>query len=77
MIYFDHSATTPIHPKVAEKIDYINREHYANPSSIYTQGRKAKSLIEKARNQVAESIGAKAEQLLYFFGFLKDIIIAP
>ena len=68
MIYFDHSATTPIHPKVVEKIDYINREHYANPSSIYTQGRKAKSLIEKARNQVADSIGAKAEQIFFTSG---------
>ena len=68
MIYFDHSATTPIHPKVVEKIDYINREHYANPSSIYTQGRKAKSLIEKARNQVANAIGAKAEQIFFTSG---------
>ena len=49
MLYFDNSATTPIHPEVAEKLDYINREHYANPSSIYNQGRKAKSLIENAR----------------------------
>ena len=68
MIYFDHSATTPIHPKVVEKIDYVNREHYANPSSIYSQGRKAKSLIEKARNQVADAIGAKAEQIFFTSG---------
>ena len=68
MIYFDHSATTPIHPKVAEKIDYVNREHYANPSSIYSQGRKAKSLIEKARNQVADAIGAEAEQIFFSSG---------
>ena len=68
MIYFDHSATTPIHPRVAEKIDYVNREHYANPSIIYSQGRKAKSLIEKARNQVADAIGAKAEQIFFTSG---------
>ena len=68
MIYFDHSATTPMHPQVAEKVDYINRIHYANPSSIYSKGRKAKSLIEKARDQVADSIGAKSEQILFTSG---------
>lgn len=68
MIYFDHSATTPMHPQVAEIVDYINRTHYANPSSIYSKGREAKSLIEKARNQVAKAIGAKSEQILFTSG---------
>ena len=68
MLYFDHSATTPIHPEVAQKIDYINREHYANPSSIYWSGRKARSVIEKARQQVAYAIGAKAEQIFFTSG---------
>ena len=68
MIYFDHSATTPMHPRVAEKVDYINRTHYANPSSIYSKGRKAKSLIEKARNQVADAIGAESNQILFTSG---------
>ena len=68
MLYFDNSATTPIHPEVAEKLDYINREHYANPSSIYNQGRKAKSLIENARKQVADAIGAKSDQIFFTSG---------
>ena len=68
MLYFDHSATTPIHPEVAQKINYINREHYANPSSIYSSGRKARSVIEKARQQVAYAIGAKAEQIFFTSG---------
>ena len=68
MLYFDNSATTPIHPEVAEKLDYINREHYANPSSIYIQGRKAKSLIEIARKQVADAIGANSDQIFFTSG---------
>lgn len=68
MLYFDHSATTPILPEVAQKIDHTNREHYANPSSIYSLGRKARSLIEKARQQVADAIGAKAEQIYFTSG---------
>ncbi|OUW80337.1 MAG: hypothetical protein CBD77_00385 [bacterium TMED217] len=68
MIYFDHSATTPIHPLVAKKVNNINRIHYANPSSIYSEGRKAKSLIEKARTQVANAIGAKNTQIFFTSG---------
>ena len=68
MFYFDHSATTPIHPKVAKKINHINKNHYANPSSIYLEGKKAKSLIEKARHQVASAIGAKSNQIFFTSG---------
>ena len=68
MIYFDHSATTPIHPLVAKKVNNINRKHYANPSSIYSEGRKAKSLIEKARTQVAKAIGAQSTQVFFTSG---------
>ena len=35
MLYFDHAATTPIHPDVAEKMDHISRQGFGNPSSIY------------------------------------------
>lgn len=68
MFYFDHSATTPIHPKVAKKINHINKNHYANPSSIYLEGKKTKSLIEKARHQVASAIGAKSTQIFFTSG---------
>ena len=38
MIYFDHSATTPIHPDVLKKMHEVNRDFFANPSSIYKTG---------------------------------------
>ena len=68
MIYFDHSATTPIHPEVSERMHEINQDHFANPSSVYKSGRKAKSLIEHARFQIAESIGAKSNQVCFCSG---------
>ena len=68
MIYFDHSATTPIHPDVLKQINIINRDFFANPSSIYKTGRKSKLLVENARNQVANAIGADSDQIYFSSG---------
>ena len=68
MPYFDHSATTPVHPKVLELMMNIQKKFYGNPSSIHRQGRKSRSLIEKARLQIAEAIGAKSKQIIFTSG---------
>ena len=68
MYYFDHSATTPLLPEVSELINNINREIYGNPSSVYSSGRKSRSIIENARNQVANSISANPEQIIFTSG---------
>ena len=68
MLYFDHSATTPIHPTVLNFMNSIQVKVYGNPSSIHQQGRKAKAIIEKARNQVARAIGAKSNQIIFTGG---------
>ena len=68
MYYFDHSATTPIKPEVLDLITKINKDTYGNASSIYTLGRKAKTIIENARCEVAHSISAKPEQIIFTSG---------
>ena len=68
MIYFDHSATTPIRPEVLEQMNIVNRDYFANPSSVYKTGRKSRSLIEKARFQIATAIGAKSDQIYFSSG---------
>ena len=40
-MYFDHSATTPIHPDVQALINVTQSDIYGNPSSIHSQGKKA------------------------------------
>ena len=58
VIYLDHNATTPILPEVLEAMmPYLTTE-WGNPSSAYKFGSKLKSVIETAREQVAELIGA-------------------
>ena len=67
MLYFDHAATTPVHPKVIKKMDEVSKLDYGNPSSIYSSGRAAKSIIEQARNEIAKMIDAKPSEI-YFTG---------
>lgn len=68
MLYFDHSATTPLHPQVAELIHDINTSYFGNPSSIHRYGQKSRALIEKARRQVASLIGFLAGEIIFTSG---------
>ncbi|MEE2765510.1 MAG: cysteine desulfurase family protein [Candidatus Neomarinimicrobiota bacterium] len=65
MLYFDHSATTPLRSEVKELMQSINDNNYGNPSSIYALGQKARSIVETARKQVADAIGASSDQILF------------
>jgi cysteine desulfurase len=65
VIYLDHNATTPILPEVLEAMmPYLTTES-GNPSSSYKFGSKLKSVIETAREQVAELIGAPSRDVIF------------
>jgi len=64
-IYVDHAATTPIHPKVIEKITNVMITTYGNPSSIHSFGREARQIIDEARDIIAESINASASEIIF------------
>ena len=66
-IYVDNAATTKVAPEVLEAMLPYFTENYGNPSSIYQEGRTAKTAIEKAREQVAAAIGAQPKEI-YFTG---------
>ena len=68
MYYFDHSATTPLHPDVLDLMHSIQKDVYGNPSSVHFQGRKARSLIETARKQVAKAIGTIPNNIIFTSG---------
>ncbi len=67
MIYLDHNATTPVDPAVAEKMAWVLREHFGNPSSLYPIGRRVKELLNEARERVAGSLGVDRGEI-YFTG---------
>ncbi len=58
MIYLDNNATTRVAPEVREAMLPYLAEFYGNPLSAHSLGRKMKSAVERAREQVAEIIGA-------------------
>ncbi|MCX5828028.1 MAG: cysteine desulfurase NifS [Deltaproteobacteria bacterium] len=65
MIYLDHNATTSIAPEVLEAMmPYLTTE-WGNPSSSYKFGSHLKAVIEKARGQVAELIGAYPSEIVF------------
>lgn len=67
-IYLDHAATTPVHPDVlAAMLPYFT-ENFGNPSSIYLRGREALEAIERARQAVAELLGARSREILFTSG---------
>ena len=65
MSYFDHCATTPIHPIVIDKMESTSKTHFGNPSSLHTSGRKAKSLIESSRRIIANALKASTNEIIF------------
>lgn len=59
MIYLDNAATTKIHDEVLDAMMPYLTEEYGNPGSLYRLGATAKRAVEKAREQVAEFVGAR------------------
>lgn len=56
MIYFDHNASTMMHPRAADLMNELSQQ-ILNPSSIHASGRRAKNLVENARLQIANLLG--------------------
>lgn len=65
MIYLDHNATTPVLPEVLEVMMPYFTSEWGNPSSTYKFGSKLKVVIETAREQVAELIGAQHREVIF------------
>jgi cysteine desulfurase len=64
-VYFDHSATTPLDPRVLESMGPFLCGAFGNPSSLHYEGRVARAAVEKARAQVAALIGAEPEEIIF------------
>ena len=65
LIYLDNNATTALHPEVLEKMLPFFREQFGNPSSIHWAGRRVKSAVEEAREQVAALVGCDTSEVVF------------
>jgi cysteine desulfurase len=66
--YFDHNATSPMHPEVLAAMMPYFTNPTANASSLHSPGRLARSAIELARNQVAELVNSTPETVIFTSG---------
>lgn len=67
-IYFDHNATTPLHPDVAASMTRVLKEDFGNPSSVHQYGQRAKSILDDARGAVAALIAAEPAEVVFTSG---------
>jgi cysteine desulfurase len=64
-VYFDHAATTPIHPKVVEAMLPYLKEQFGNPLSLHSFGEDPREAVEEARAKVADLIGARPKEIYF------------
>ena len=76
-IYLDYSATTPIDPRVADKMIPYLREHYGNPASrSHAFGWTAEKAVEEARAEVAALVNCDPRELVWTSGATESINLA-
>lgn len=67
-VYLDHSATTPLDPRVLEAMMPYFMEHYGNPSSVHHFGRAAEHAVETARETIARILNCAPDEIVYTSG---------
>lgn len=67
-IYLDYAATAPLDPAVAAAMHECMLSEYGNPSSTHAAGRRARALVEAARERVAARVGARSGRLIFTSG---------
>jgi len=68
-IYMDYGATTPVDPRVVDAMIPWLREHFGNPASrSHAWGWEAEEAVEKARQHVADLIGADSREIVWTSG---------
>jgi cysteine desulfurase len=64
-IYFDHAATTALRPEAADAMLAAREEASFNPSSMHAEGRRARALLDAARDRVAACLGASRKEVTF------------
>jgi cysteine desulfurase len=64
-IYFDHNATTPLHPAVLEAVTATLAKEFGNASSVHAFGQQAKARLDAARAQVAALLNAEPADVVF------------
>ena len=84
--YLDHNATAPLRPAARDAI-LAALDAVGNPSSVHAEGRRARAIVEDARERVADLVGARPAQVVFTSGATEanawvlragwDVILVP
>ena len=74
-IYLDHNATTPLRDE-ARAAMIAAMDVVGNPSSVHGEGRAAKAIVEQARSQLAEALGAHGADIIFVSGATEAAALA-
>ena len=67
-VYFDYNATTPLDPQVRAAMLPFLGEVWGNPSSVHHVGRRARALLDEARERAAKVLGSKPSEVVFTGG---------
>ncbi|MFI2436938.1 cysteine desulfurase/sulfurtransferase TusA family protein [Streptomyces sp. NPDC018693] len=65
MAYFDAASAVPLHPVARQALLAALDEGWADPARLYREGRKARVLLDAAREAAAEAVGCRADELVF------------
>ncbi|MCX3061421.1 cysteine desulfurase/sulfurtransferase TusA family protein [Streptomyces beihaiensis] len=65
MSYFDVASSAPLHPVARQALRASLDEGWADPSRLYREGRRARMLLDAAREAAAEAVGCRADELVF------------
>lgn len=67
-VYLDNAATTPLDPEVIAEMTNVMQNYFGNPSAIHALGREVRTLVEKARKNVASLLNASPSEIFFTSG---------
>ncbi|MGA4848408.1 cysteine desulfurase/sulfurtransferase TusA family protein [Streptomyces sp. G5(2025)] len=65
MSYFDAASSAPLHPVARQALLASLDEGWADPARLYREGRRARMLLDAAREAAAEAVGCRVDELVF------------
>ncbi|MFI2614051.1 cysteine desulfurase/sulfurtransferase TusA family protein [Streptomyces sp. NPDC018584] len=65
MPYFDVASSAPLHPVARQALEASLDEGWADPARLYREGRRARMLLDAAREAAADAVGCRADELVF------------
>jgi cysteine desulfurase len=64
-IYLDHTATTPLDPRVSAAMQPYFADEFGNPSSVHSFGQRARAALDESRDRLSRLLGARNSELCF------------